>query len=161
MKQMNTFVPDDLAELVAKIQTDHKPYWSSRGQVVAAGVYALAELMRRLAPLAENATEPDVAELFRRVAHEMPAALVGEQVGWGRLDDGRAALTLGAWWIAEDVNGDLLAVRRDGSAIGGIVRGRIEPLAERDMEIEAIEFAHLKTKGPRRTGGPSKSLQAQ
>jgi hypothetical protein len=42
------------------------------------------------------------------------------------------------WVVAEDRNGDLMAVRKDGGEIGHISHGRIEVLAELTESDQAL-----------------------
>ena len=137
MRQMNTLVPDDVPDLIKKLRSDGRDYgWRSNGQLVATAVYALAQLMERYETAAGKAAEEDVEDLFRRVAHQIPAVIADGKVGWGRLSDGRPALMVNEWVIADDRNGELMAVATDGSQVGYLVRGDIEPLAEPSFDGE-------------------------
>jgi hypothetical protein len=109
---------------------------------------ALAVLMDRHKKTAKKARQKDLRELFLKVAYAMPGGLMGAEVAHGRFPDGRAALVVTLlgdekkppWIIGEDNNGDLMAVRQDGSQVGGIVAGDIAVLAERQRpEVEALE----------------------
>jgi hypothetical protein len=139
MKQMNTIVPEGLPDFVRDLRKDYG--WSDKGQVVTAGVYALAYLLDRhdktAAEALEKGAEQDVVDLFVRVSRLMPAPLTNDKVEWGRLSDGRPALIVREEWvIANDNAGDLMAVRRDGSQVGYVAQGDIQVLAERDFDGE-------------------------
>jgi hypothetical protein len=135
MKQMNTLVPEEIPELVDKLRKKYG--WSSNGQVVTTALEALAKLMERHETTAAMASDEDVGELFTRVSRVIPAGLTDAKVEWGRLSDGRPALIVREEWvIADDNNGDLMAVRRDGSQVGYLAHSDIEVLAERDFGSE-------------------------
>jgi hypothetical protein len=126
--QLNLSVDRDLSDLVEELARHHG--WTKR-QAVTAAVEALKVLMKRHETTAAKASEEDVGELFLRVARLMPAGLTDAKVEWGRLSDGRPALIVRDWVIADDGSGDLMAVRRDGSQVGYLAHGDIEVLAER------------------------------
>jgi hypothetical protein len=115
----------------------------SNGMSVAAAaqtaVEALETLLELHAGTAAKAVEPDVGDLFARVAKLIPAGLVdGKRVEWGRLEDGRPALLVEGWVIAEDLNGDVMLVRDDGGQVGRIHHGRPEVLADRELAVAAV-----------------------
>jgi hypothetical protein len=133
--QINLSVSKDLTDQVDTLKAKHG--WSKR-EVVTTGVGMLAELMERHEKVAEKA-EPDVGELFMRLARLMPTALEDVKVEHGRFSDGSPALIYNEKWvIGDDRNGDLMAVRKDGAQIGHISGGQIEVLAERDVEVTEI-----------------------
>jgi hypothetical protein len=125
--QLNLSVDPDLKDRFDNFAEDRG--WSKR-ELVTTGFYALARLMERLDPIAQSAPEEAVGALFAEVARQMPGDLVGAKVGWGQMSDGRFALIFNdEWWIAKDANGELMAARPDGTAVGQIAHGTIEPLA--------------------------------
>jgi hypothetical protein len=135
IKQMNTLVSEDIPSLVDDLRKGNG--WSNNGQVVTIAVEALKVLMKRHETTAAKAAEEDVGDLFTRVSRLIPAGLADAKVEWGRLSDGRPALIVREEWvIADDNNGDLMAVHRDGSQVGYLAHGDIEVLAERDFDGE-------------------------
>ena len=138
-KQLNTLVPPEIVTLVNQLQADHKHYgWGNKGQIVTTAVEALAELMKHHEKTAERAREDGVGELFLRLAHLMPAGFIDAKVEEARFSDGRPALIYKEEWvIAEDRNGDLMVVRRDGSQVGHIAHGQIKVLADLDTTATA------------------------
>ena len=130
--QMNLSVDQHTRDLAAALADD--PHWRSQREVVTTALDCLAELMERYRAVAEEAADDDVGALFLHVAHAMPATLSAGPVTWGRFNDGRPVLILDDWYVAEDLGGDLMAVRADGSQIGQIVHGRIEVIAEQALE---------------------------
>jgi hypothetical protein len=142
--QLNLSVDTGLRDEVDDLASDHP--WTKR-QVITTAVEGLAYLMERHERAAAKASEPDVAELFLRLARLMPARLVDAKVEHGRFGDGGPALIvtladddLPPWVIGPDQNGDLMAVRQDGSQIGHITRGQIQVLADRVLgEIRPLQ----------------------
>jgi hypothetical protein len=142
--QLNLSVDARLRDDVDDLAGDHP--WTKR-QVITTAVEGLAYLMDRHERAAAKASEPDVAELFLRLARLMPARLVDAKVEHGRFSDGRPALIvtladddLPPWVIGPDQNDDLMAVRQDGSQIGHITRGQIQVLADRALgEIRPLQ----------------------
>jgi hypothetical protein len=132
--QLNLSVDRDLWKKVNDLSRE----FGSKRQVVTTAVETLAILMERYHEGAKKASKRDVRDLFLRVARLMPARFKDATVVEGRFSDGRPALVLDdEWWIAEDRNGELMVVRKDGGEIGYIGHGDIvfAELTERDLAL--------------------------
>ena len=120
--------------------------WSKR-ETVANAIEALVDLIERHEGTAARASSGDIGELFLELAHMMPAGLTDVKVEEARFADGRPGLIVGEEWIvASDANRELTVARRSDGRLGRIVHGRIEPVA--DPELEVAPAAALKLAQP-------------
>ena len=124
--QLNVLVPravDDALEELGK-----RFDWSKR-EAATLAIHALKALMDAHETYAAQ-HEQDIAEVYLRLAAEMPAGFVEvpmDGVKVGRLGD-QPAVQLGNWLVT-DLDGDLMAEEMDGERrLGKIVDGEIKPL---------------------------------
>jgi len=135
LHQMNLSVRPELPLRVKTLAKRHG--WTKR-QVVEMAVDALFETMKEHEATAKRASSRDVGDLYRRVARLMPQALANAKVQEGRRTGGDPALIVDEWVIAEDKNGDLMAVQLDGSQVGHISEGEIVVIADRSAEVSEV-----------------------
>jgi len=145
---MSEFVQMNLSlrkETANRIEALHKePGWS-KAHIVGLAVDALHELMRHHKEVADDQTEEDKAELYRRVAHELPVELGLNEVGLNRLKTGRPAVLVGGWTITSADDGELVGLRpSDGGFVmatisRGAIRAKASWTAEEAQEALAAE----------------------
>jgi hypothetical protein len=127
--QMNMSVDTELRDCVDDLARERE---TTKREVVTTGVYALRRLMARLEPVQREAEtiDPDLGAVFRAASQRIPAVLAFAKVGWGRLNDERVALVVDdTWWLAQEADGGLRAVRDDATQVGEVRDGTIVPVA--------------------------------
>ena len=121
-------------ETVEKLQAFRRDYEWTQKDSIELGVQALAAIME-LHELVAEKVEPEIAELYRRVAREMPAHLVEPrpkadmQVGWTDETKETPAVRVDGWYITAE-NDHLEAVNdkgQRGRVRGGVVVGSATP----------------------------------
>ena len=124
--QLNVVVPSGVDKTLEKLAERYE--WSKR-EAATIAIRALDALMHAHERCAEQRSD-DVAELWMRIARQMPAAFVEiprDGVATGRVGD-QPAVQLDSWVIT-DVEGDLMAQEVDGEQrLAKIVDGEIKPL---------------------------------
>lgn len=151
--QMNVSVREDLPALVETLAAETE---TAKYRVIETAVDLYAELRRLVAdpdlildPLREmmdrheaiaaKATQPDVGALYLRLARLMPYELAEGKVQEARRANGDPALIVADEWIfAENNDGELMALRLDGSQSGHIESGQIVVLAEHSTEVAKV-----------------------
>jgi hypothetical protein len=117
------------------------------GAVVTKAVETWNDLMRLHEQIAgADAVEPDVGDLYRRVAREIPVQLIepkgAVQLGWTDASKAIPAMQVDEWFIYADPESDeLMAVdadgRRRGRVVGGEIRADEAPQVDQAV-LEAI-----------------------
>lgn len=122
--QMNLSLREETAN---RIKALHKEHGWSKAHVVGLALDALHELERHHKDIADEQTEPDKAELYRRVAHELPVELGLNEVKLARLKTGRPAVLVAGWTITSAEDGELVGLQPvdGGFRIATISRGAI------------------------------------
>lgn len=124
--QLNVVVPIGVDKTLEKLAERHE--WSKR-EAATIAIRALEALMQAHEGCAEQRSD-DVAELWMRIARQMPAAFVAiprDGVETGHVGD-QPAVQLDNWVIT-DADGALMAQEVDGEQrLAKIVDGEIKPL---------------------------------
>jgi hypothetical protein len=136
-KQLNVHLPKQFVERLEPFRKEHG--WSRREMVVQA-LNTLRVLMSLHEEIAE-AVEPDIGELYRRLARKVPSYLVEPKgdmaLGWTNEKREDAAIQIEGWFITADAEtGELIAVNESGQR-GGIADGAISdlPVPSRDEAV--------------------------